>query len=220
MNSHLHRLNWLKQRGWAPRSVLDIGAHRGDWSRLLLSAFPTARVFMFEADSRHETQLQALGHPYHLGLVGKELGTVDFYTQAEISRSTGASIYRENTQIYETDCVTVQLPMSTLDDLVAKMGIEDVNFIKLDVQGAEIDVLEGARRLLSEQPVDYVLAELSLIRYNEAAPLADAVIGYMRGIGFGMFDIFELHYWQQQLIQLDVLFARDHLIRSDVLAKP
>ena len=174
---------------------------------------------MLEADARHEAFLQAAGFPYRIGLVGRSSGTVDFHTLENTALSTGASIYRENTAIYERACVTMQLPMTRLDDVAAEMGIEDVNFIKIDVQGAEIDVLEGARHLLATQPVDFVLAELSLIRYNHGAPLADEMITYMRTLGFGVHDIFELHYWNDQLFQFDVLFARDRLLTSDLLAR-
>jgi FkbM family methyltransferase len=219
VDTHWLRLAFLKNRGWQALQVLDVGAHKGHWSRVLRSVYPTAEVFMIEADSRHEPALRETGFPYHIGPVGSRAGLVDFHTLPDASLTQGASIYRENTLIYQNDCTTIQLQMRPLDEVVETMGCGAINFIKLDVQGAEIDVLEGATRLLATHPVDFILAELSLIPFNNGAPLAHDVIAYMARIGFGLHDVFELHYWNDQLIQFDVLFARARFLTSDVLAK-
>ena len=173
---------------------------------------------MIEADARHEPELKETGFPYHIGPVGRHAGTVEFHTLPDTSLTQGASIYRENTAIYDRSCTTVRLSMLPLDDVVEKMECNAINFIKLDVQGAEVDVLQGATRLLAIHPVDFILAELSLIPYNNGAPLAHQVIAHVAELGFGMHDVFEVHYWEDQLIQLDVLFARKKFLTSAVLA--
>jgi FkbM family methyltransferase len=219
VDTHWLRLEFLKTRGWQAQQVLDVGAHRGDWSRTFHRVFPAADIFMIEADRRHEAPLRQVGFPYHIGAAGRRAGTVDFHTLPDVSISQGASIYRENTAIYDQAGTTFQVDMLTLDEIVERLGCDEINFIKLDVQGAEIDVLEGAQRVLATHPVDFVLAELSLIQYNAGAPLADRVVAHMSSLGFGIHDIFELHYWKDQLFQLDVLFARQRFLTSD-LVKP
>jgi FkbM family methyltransferase len=219
VDTHWLRLAFLQNRGWQAGQVLDVGAHKGHWSTVLHSVFPTAQPFLIEADRRHEPSLRATGFPYHIGPVGAQAGMVDFHTLADPSLTQGASIYRENTLIYQNNGTTVPLPMLPLDEVVATMGCDAVNFIKLDVQGAEIEVLKGATRVLATHPVDFILAELSLIPFNHGAPLAHQVIAYVADLGFGVHDVFELHYWNDQLIQFDVLFARERFLTSDVLAK-
>jgi FkbM family methyltransferase len=218
VDTHQLRLAFMKKCGWEPMQILDIGAHKGHWSRAFEVVFPGADIFMIEADSRHERDLKATGFPYHIGPVGREAGTVDFHTLPEESLTQGASIYRENTAIYDESGKTLQLEMLTLDEVVEKMDCDAINFIKLDVQGAEIDVLQGATRVLATHPVDFILAELSLIPYNAGAPLAHQVIAHVAELGFGMHDIFEVHYWEDQLFQLDVLFARKKFLTSSILA--
>jgi FkbM family methyltransferase len=214
------RLSHLKQRGWWPMQILDVGAHKGDWARVCQSVFPGTDIFMVEADARHERDLRATGFPYHVGVVGGAAGEVDFHTLPELSLTQGASIYRENTVIYDEIGTTITLPVLPLDDVVAGLGCDAISFLKMDVQGAEMDVLRGASRLLTSHPIDFILAELSLVRYNEGAPLAHEVIAYVSSLGFGVHDVFELHYFEDQLIQMDVLFARPQFLTSRVLSHP
>jgi hypothetical protein len=60
--------------------------------------------------------------------------------------------------------------------------------IKMDVQGAELDVLKGAVETLKS--VNHIILELQVVEYNKGAPLKDAVIEYMDSIGFDCLGIF------------------------------
>ena len=84
--------------------------------------------------------------------------------------------------------------------------LENVNFIKLDVQGAEIDVLRGAENTLKN--VRFILLEASIVQYNQGSPLIDEVVSYMSSIGSKIFDIIDYHYQKERLIQIDVLFVK------------
>ena len=88
---------------------------------------------------------------------------------------------------------------------------ETLDLIKIDVQGAEIDVLKGAVQALSNGP--FVLLETQILEYNKGAPMLTDVIVYMASIGYQPCDMFEMHYLPntQMLNQVDILFApKDH----------
>ena len=62
------------------------------------------------------------------------------------------------------------------------------NMLKLDVQGAELDVLRGAARTLCG--IEVIIIELSLLEYNKGAPLIGDVMARLADLGFNLFDMF------------------------------
>ena len=70
----------------------------------------------------------------------------------------------------------------TLDTIVHEKGWPMPDLIKLDVQGAEMDVLKGAGKCLSS--CRDLIVELQKVEYNKGAPLREEVIAYTESIGF------------------------------------
>jgi hypothetical protein len=118
-------------------------------------------------------------------------------------------MYRENTQHFDdSKCVTVEVDVKTLDGVMKlRPDFARIDLLKLDVQGAEIDVLKGATDTL--QKTHMVLAECSIIEYNHNAPLVSDVIEFMRSRGFRVLDVCDLNYCDGFLLQIDLLFVKD-----------
>jgi hypothetical protein len=76
----------------------------------------------------------------------------------------------------------------TLDAVRRLKNFPPPDMIKMDVQGAELDVLKGAVETLST--VKHVILELQVVEYNKGAPLKDDVIAYMDTQGFDCLGIF------------------------------
>ena len=117
----------------------------------------------------------------------------------------GSSVLYENTK---ADRRKVSRPMTTLDLLAGEHRMERVDLLKLDVQGYELEVLNGAAALLLR--ADLVLLEVSLLPIIQGAPLMPEVIAFMRARNFVPYDICthmrrpsDLTLWQ-----VDMLFAR------------
>ena len=115
----------------------------------------------------------------------------------------------------------VQLPMMTLDDLVERTGFPAPTFIKLDVQGYELEVLKGSTKTLVG--AEFVLLEVSISQYNEGSPLIDEVLAWMRNNGFVTYELWGLsRHRDGTLVQVDVLFIKSnsHLIRDRIMLFP
>jgi hypothetical protein len=117
--------------------------------------------------------------------------------------STGVSIYKENSNFFER-ATTLEIPMYRLDSLVP--AEENFDFLKIDVQGAEIDVLEGTTRLIPS--IKWIFLEVSFINYNEGAPLFDEVYMYLRNLGYRITDECDPLYINNRLAQTNYLFER------------
>jgi len=106
-------------------------------------------------------------------------------------------------------------PMQTIDEIVAK-GIAVPNFLKLDVQGYELEVLKGATNSLPK--ISAILAEVNLIDIHRGAPLLDELILFMRDRRFIAYDICGLtrRPLDRALWQADFIFVpHDSPLRSD-----
>jgi FkbM family methyltransferase len=200
----------LKSLGFSPKIIIDVGAHQGMWTKLAMKIFPDAYIFMVEAQSDKEEYLkdiqknapQSIG--YTISLLGAQSNeAVSFYvTQG----SSGASVLEEQSN---SPRQVVTLSMTYLDRVVADHHLEEVSFLKLDVQGYELEVLKGAMQTLKN--IEVIVMEVSLLQYNKNAPLFDEVVVFMKTQGFVMYDICGLMRRPQDnaLFQMDALFVRE-----------
>ena len=130
-------------------------------------------------------------------LLGANAGqTVTFY-----EAGTGSSLHREasNVEFKET-----ALQTTTLDDVASHL--KGPIFLKLDVQGAELEVLAGGSKTLGRS--DLVQLEVALLPYNEGAATFLQVIQYMDKRGFVPFDVAGMiRPTGAELVQVDMLFV-------------
>lgn len=201
----------LKKLGFSPEAILDIGAYEGEWMRMAKMVFPQSRVLMIEAQPEKDFVLKAACNPfgnsvdYVIALLGSDnREAVPFYQMCTPYGSRGSSLFAEQTSFERS---TIALPMHRLDDLLAQRPAMRFPFIKLDVQGAELDVLRGGSKALNGAEV--VLLEASFLEYNKGAPQFTEVVAFMNASGFIVFDILDcLRTKRDVLFQGDLLFVR------------
>jgi hypothetical protein len=96
-----------------------------------------------------------------------------------------------------------------IDDILREQQLDGPYLIKIDVQGAELDVLDGAQETLLEAEV--VVLEVSLFEFMQGAPQLFDVISYMKNRGFVAYDI--ILGWNRPLDnalgQVDIAFVKD-----------
>jgi FkbM family methyltransferase len=211
---HLEEATYCRFRnaGFRPGTIIDIGANVGDWTKLIKGIFPGASVLMVEAQRELEGDLRSVASQYRdveyrIALLGAaKLKSVQFHVGG-----TGSSIYRERSN---ASMATFDASMTTLDEIVP-CPLRSPIFLKLDVQGAELDVLRGATATL--QNTEVVQLETALLSYNEGAPTSADLIAFMDKCGFAIFDIANfIRPNGKDLVQIDIIFVRkDSKLRSD-----
>ena len=107
--------------------------------------------------------------------------------------------------------------MRTIDDIVQNhFDGESPDFLKLDVQGYELEVLKGAEKSLHS--INAILAEVNLIDIHDGAPLLAEMIAWFSQHGWVAYDICALtrRPLDQALWQADILFTpEDSSLRKD-----
>jgi len=172
---------------------LDVGANIGLTSIPLLSLVPECKVVSFEPAPTTAAFLERSAAASSFAsrwtvvteAVGSEKGEIDFHVAAG-GMDSFSGFYDTQRSGAGSSVVTVRV--TTLDDVWADLGEPPVSIVKIDVEGAELDVLRGARRCLSaEKP--FVLLEWNA-RNAAAAGLNSAhmldVAGELR---YGIFSL-------------------------------
>jgi FkbM family methyltransferase len=194
---------------FTPNSILDIGANVGQFYNKCKSIFPDAYYHLVEGNKYCEPALKLLNVDYSISLLSDSVKEVDFYVRKDEVECTGNSIYRENTKFYNDDQIVIERKNTeTLSNLLEKKVFD---LIKIDVQGSEIDIINGGLEIIKN--CKGILMEVSFVEYNFASPKKDFVLEYMNNLGFEPVEIIGNIYHQltNELIQQDVLFLNKKL---------
>jgi FkbM family methyltransferase len=191
----------LKSKGYKPDTILDIGAHHGNWTRSMKQIY-NCNYILFEAIDY--PQLKYSGEKVFNVLLNDTIQEVDWYQM----KNTGDSIFREKTHHFK-NCDVIKRKTIDLNTLISQENIlkESKNiFIKIDCQGAEIPILKGATSILDR--TDFIVLEIPLFGvYNEGVPNFLEHIKFMDSIGFVVYDIIDNHYINNFNMQVDVMFT-------------
>lgn len=154
----------LRAKGVEKPLVFDVGANVGQFLDEFLKEFgENITCYTFEPAEKTFEGLVAhfKGKPCVLPFkngFGKEEGEIILYSNHDLS--TIASLY----PIYDMEENTVmtikeRIKLRTIDNFCEEHGIKQIDYLKIDVEGAELDVLKGAVRMISERRVPFVQFE-------------------------------------------------------------
>lgn len=206
-------LEALRREGYAPRAMLDVGAHVGDFTREFLKVFPNCVPTLIEPNPHCRDDLARMPFERHEVAASNEPGKGVLFLSKDWLQSTGSSLYRENTEYFDDEtALPHEVDKVRIDDLLAGRRFD---FVKIDTQGSELDVLAGGQAVLTQ--ADYVLIEVSLVDYNIGGAQAEDVFAKMAQMGFKCADIVEFNRMPEihdnALLQMDVLFERADRLR-------
>ena len=202
------QLEPLKLDGYAPRTLLDVGANVGEFTREFLHAFPDCVPTLIEPNPYCEDELSRLPFERHMVAASSEAGEAELFLSRDWLVSTGASLYRENSHYFRDELLVQRtVPKARLDDLLAGRRFD---FVKIDTQGSELDVLRGGETVLRQ--ADYILLEISVVDFNAGAPRAEEVFSQLASMGFAPAAVTEVHRLEEVrpdgVLQMDFLFKR------------
>jgi len=196
-------------RPFSPRTVIDVGANVGDWSFAAMKYLPDATVHAFEIAPATSAKLVAnageAGDRLIVNACG--LGDVDgeitlYYTPESDTASSTVSfamdIARPNHGVTRVE--EIKVPIITGDAYVSEHGLTHIDFLKIDVEGAELSVLNGFADAFERRAIDIVQFEYGQVNLRTRVFLEDFykffsahgfIVGKLlpHGVGFKPFDL-------------------------------
>jgi FkbM family methyltransferase len=218
--AHLPRgtdLAWDIQRNWGQdsiRLVLDIGANAGQFSGPFRERHPGAALHCFEPVAETFFRLRDRFKGYsavqcHNLALGNSEGEARIFVNPDDTESSllaGYGDYREET-----------VKMTTVDKFCQSHHIDRVDFMKVDTEGFEIEVLMGAATMLLSQKIRLVFVETELLPSDgHFIPLME-LSGFLRPFGYELCGIYHQHrHWdgRKSLSFVNALFAAKSMVES------
>ena len=197
----------LKELGFEPASVVDVGVAWG--TPELYDAFPRARYLLVEPLDGYTEALeqlkQKLDADYVLAAAGPEPGTITM----NVHRAPTLSSTLGHWKGHDDGGTAREVPVVRIDDLVAERDMQGPFVVKVDVEGAELNVLAGATATLERTEV--VLLEVNLFQFLPGQPQLHDVVAYMKDHGFVTYDFYggHLRLLDGALAMVNMVFVRE-----------
>jgi FkbM family methyltransferase len=200
-------LRHLARQGFRPSTVIDVGVAYG--TKELYESFPHSYHLLVEPLREYEPGIRAFAERYSGDFVMAAAGSKPGQRVLHVHSDLSSSSLFEEVEGQTVDGEPRSVPVVTLDDLCRDRKLSGPFLIKVDVQGAELEVLDGARRVLQE--TDVVILEVSLFEFFRQGPQLSDIVAYMKDKGFVVYEIFGGHYrpLDGALAQVDMAFVKE-----------
>jgi FkbM family methyltransferase len=199
-------LGHLVSLGFEPATVIDVGVGHGTFD--LYERFPRADHLLVEPLEEFRPVLEEVARKYRATYILAAAGARNGMAQIGVhSYLEGSSLLPEKGR--HDDVVMRTVPVVTLDGVCKERGLRGPYLLKVDVQGAELEVVAGASEVLSE--TEAAILEVSLFQFAVDGPQFADIVDAMSERGFVVYDIVGGHTrpLDGALAQVDLTFVKE-----------
>jgi FkbM family methyltransferase len=208
------------------RTVFDVGANVGQTTARMLPIFPESTIYGFEPfpDSFHKYKERFNQNkkvvPINKALSNKVGNETLHVNKHHYTNSLLPTIPTNKRQFHGNDdqltnVNKIKISTTTLDTFASENKINQIDLLKLDVQGSELLILEGATALLKKQKISLIYLEVSFTPVYKNQVLFFTLYEFLGLQGFRLANFFDLYSDQEMLIQGDALFVHRNRIFKD-----
>jgi len=145
-------------------TVFDVGANTGQTALTITRHFRDSRIYSFEPvpSTFKKLCLNVAKYP-HIEPICSALGA------GQGSAKMAAEVLSEtNTLVIDAEAklnpeLLIEVPVDTIDNVCAKRRIQQINLLKIDTEGYEMNVLKGAQHMFAEKRIEFILAECDFV---------------------------------------------------------
>jgi FkbM family methyltransferase len=215
----------VKRLGFEPATVIDVGVAYG--TPELYEAFPESRFLLVDPLEEYAPAIDQItarlrSAEWVRAAAGPEPGSITI----NVNRAPALSSTLGHWKGQDDGGAPREVPVVRLDDLVAERSLPGPFLVKADVEGAELRVLEGASRVLSE--TELVMLEVNLFEFLPGQPQLHDVVAFMKERGFVTYDFYGGHVrllddalamTNMAFVREDGMFRRSHDFATEEQAR-
>lgn len=203
------------------RYIIDGGASIGSTSILLSNLFPKAKIFSIDPyPPFFKALIHASNRNPNISAHNTALSNYNGISTLNINMSEGTNslldIKDENSRVYGDLLAKkdqIEVVCTTLDSFTEENSIENIDILKLDLQGHELKALEGASKILQKQKVGILLCEIIFEDIYEGQTRPYELINFLiKEHSFKFFNFYQKNYHRGRLLQADIILFHESLL--------
>jgi FkbM family methyltransferase len=196
------------------RTVFDVGANVGQSALAYARAFPNAEIFCFEPVADAYAELAKATAPFaRVRCFDIGLGAVEGPAQIHVAADSRVSSIPHR----RPGDTPLEIRLATLTGFCRAHGVAQIDLLKIDTEGFELSVLQGAAELLSSGAVRFIQVEAAPARQSGYFVALDEFTEYLRGFGYELYGVYgQTPHWsgRKSLLYFDLVFVSPALLRE------
>lgn len=204
------------------KKIFDVGANVGQSSKIYLSRLPNSYIYCFEPASETFHKLKKnLNYSERVNFYQLALGASNRVGKLVVSGSSEMFhlLDNPNSPSLENNVATESVDIVTLDEFCKENNIDHISFLKVDTEGADLEVLKGSTTMLSEQRIDFIQLETGMNPYNNYHVPFESIKSFLEDYKYFIFGIYEqMHEWPEKephLRRTDPIFISYRMIKNN-----
>ena len=206
------------------KTVFDVGANIGQSALSFRQQFPDANIYTFEPAEEAFNSLQQACcdeskiHPFQLAISDIN-GDKEFFINEDQSCNSLFESSRElKTQHLHEKLTTVErrtVQCQTLETFCEQHSIEEIDFLKMDIQGAELQAIAGGAELFASGRVKVVFCEVCFSPMYKDACDFSSISDEMKSLGYSLYGLYHLYHFESDgLLWGDAIFINSELLKK------
>ena len=205
--------------------IFDVGAHEGETSLLYQENFNNPFIYSFEPFLPSFEKLKDSLRPFpNIKVFNTALsdftGHVDFHINKSSATNSILPTSMDGKKNWEGNMLdtidTIKVDSMTIDDFLENFGIETIDILKIDTQGTEYEVIEGAAKSMEQNRIKIIYLEIIIASTYKSQKHPDEIFLLLRNKGFRLFNFYNYTYsGKGELKQVDALFINNEFDLPD-----
>jgi FkbM family methyltransferase len=194
------------------KNIVHIGAHRGQEVDSYKRNFPHSKIYLFEPQKKLFNFLENnYGQDDNISLFNYGLGSKNMNKEMYISNNDGqsSSFLKPSNHLLEHPNVKFEKALTKLEiKIFDELEIRDIDFLNIDTQGYELEVLKGSKISLAND-VKYIILEVNKKELYNGCPLVADIDRFLSIYNFVRTDTY---YWLDKYSWGDAFYIKKNLI--------